>query len=95
MSQPRGRVRIDQFTGRVSNASPHAIGNGAVEMDNILAAVPGELRVRKGCRVITITNAAATAASDVIAMASISRPEYRAVLYQTASGDIRIAKGPA
>ena len=88
-------MRFENWSGRVSNASPHVIGNGSVEQDNICAAVPGQLNVRKGNRVITITNAAATAASDVIAMASISRPEYRAVLYETASGDVRIAKGPA
>jgi len=95
MATVRGRALIEQHSGRISNASPHLIGQGAQEQDNLMSEIAGQLTVRKGCRIITITNAASTSASDVISLAGLHRPESRIVVYETLSGDVRIARGPA
>ena len=94
-SAVRGRVTINQHAGRISNSSPHAIGQGTQEQDNLVCAGPGELQCRLGNRIITIANAAATAASDVIAMGVVRHPASDWLIYETLSGDIRVCRGVA
>jgi hypothetical protein len=86
-------IVIDKWAGLVTNASPYAIPPGAaVTQVNLQCIRPGELSVRPGTAQVTF----ATHTSSTAAIVSVYRlpADTESVIYQNASGSIRLARGP-
>ena len=66
-----------------------------VSQDNLQCLQPGMLRVRKGLRPVTFSNAQAATSNNVIAMYRFQGALVDSVLYEDASGALRIGKSPS
>lgn len=87
-------IIIDKWAGLVTNASPYAIPPGAaVTQVNVQIIAPGQLTPRPGLAAVSF--ASHTGGSVAIRSALRIPGSQEAVLYQSADGVIRIAKGPS
>ena len=99
--KPLARLEINEFPGLVSNGSPHKIGNGAREMDNMTCIIPGQLSVRRGYRAVAFATGGGSADSyDCVALYGLQRADYDYLVYQVDSGaantgEIRVGRTPA
>ena len=87
-------IIIDKWAGLVTNASPYAIPPGAAATQvNLQCIRPGELACRPG----TVSVSFATHTGSTTAVVSMLRiPALsESVIYQNASGQLRIARGPS
>lgn len=87
-------IVIEKWAGLVTNASPYAIPPGAaVTQVNLQVIVPGQVSVRPGSTSVTFaTHSGATAA--VVRMFRYPRDSEN-IVYQNASGQIRVGRTPA
>lgn len=87
-------ISIEKWAGLVTNASPYSLPPGAgVTQVNLQVISPGQLTVRPGST--TASFVAHTGSTASIVRAFCYPRETDAVVYQNASGQIRVAKGPS
>lgn len=87
-------ITIEKWAGLVTNASPYAIPPGsAVTQVNLQVISPGRLTVRPGFSAVSF--ASVSASSSPIRTALRQPAATETVVYQTADGAIRVARGPA
>lgn len=88
-------IVIDKWPGLVTNASPYALPPGAaVTQVNLQVISPGQLTVRPG--VTAVSFASHTAGTlPIVAAFRYQGSTTETVLYQSADGQIRIARGPS
>jgi len=87
-------IAIEKWAGLVTNASPYAIPPGAaVTQVNLQVLAPGQIVVRPGTTSVSFASHTGSTQSIVTAFRYPGTTE--GVLYENASGSIRIAKGPS
>jgi len=85
-------ITIDTWSGLVTNASPYSIPPGAaVTQVNFQCVRPGELVTRKGQSAVSASTHDVTAAVPVV-MVRHQIGAYECVVYQNASGSLRVAR---
>lgn len=86
-------ITIDTWRGLVTNGSPYALPVGAaVTQVNFQCRRPGELSARGGQASVTFsTHSAGT--TQVVEMFRCPLGASEAVIYQSADGHIRVARG--
>ena len=85
---------IEKWAGLVTNASPYSIPPGAaVTQVNLQVISPGQIAARPGTTAVSFTSHTGSTQSIIRAFRYPGQTE--SVLYQTASGSIRLAKGPS
>lgn len=85
-------IVIEKWAGLVTNASPYAIPPGAtVTQVNLQAIAPGQLTVRPGTTAASFVSHSGTSSPVVSAFRYPIGSET--IVYQNASGEIRVAKG--
>jgi len=88
-------IVIDKWPGLVTNASPYAIPPGAaVTQVNLQAVRPGELSTRPGLGAVTWASISSSTQSVWRAFRAPCGGQERLV-YQDASGAVRVAVGPS
>jgi hypothetical protein len=86
-------IVIDKWAGLVTNASPYAIPPGAaVTQVNLQVIVPGQVSLRPGTAAVSFTSHTGSTSAIVRMMRLPGSPE--GVIYQSADGNVRIARGP-
>lgn len=87
-------IIVEKWLGLVTNASPYGLQPGtAVTQVNLQIISPGELTVRPGTTALTFTSHAGSTASIWRAFRYPGPSE--AIVYQSADGVVRVAKGPS
>lgn len=87
-------IVIDKWAGLATNASPYSLPPGAaVTQVNLQVINPGRMGVRPGWQAVSF--ASHTGSTEAIRSAMRYPGAVEAVVYQNASGSIRIAKGPS
>lgn len=85
-------ISVEKWAGLVTNASPYAIPPGAaVTQVNLQVINPGQLVVRPGTQAVSFSSH--TGSTGPIRSAFRYPGPADSILYQNASGSIRIAKG--
>jgi hypothetical protein len=86
-------ITIDTWRGLVTAGSPYALPPGsAVTQSNWQCRRPGELMARGGQAIVTFATHAATT-SQVVEMFRCPLGASEGVIYQSADGNIRVARG--
>jgi hypothetical protein len=86
-------ITIDTWRGLVTNGSPYALPPGAaVTQVNFQCRVPGELSARNGQTSVTFSTHSA-GSTQVVEMFRCPIGASESVVYQSANGHIRVAKG--
>jgi hypothetical protein len=87
-------ISVEKWAGLATNASPYSLPPGAaVTQVNLQVISPGQLRVRPGLGAVAF---AAHSGSGSAVRSAIRYPGAAdAIIYQNASGSIRIARGPS
>lgn len=87
-------IVIDKWPGLATNVSPYGLQPGAaVTQVNLQVISPGELTVRPGTTALTFT--AHTGATGSIWRTFRYPGAVESLVYQSADGVIRVAKGPS
>ena len=87
-------IIIEKWAGLVTNASPYSLPPGAgVTQVNLQVISPGRLSVRPGTTSVSFSSH--TGSTQAIVSAFRYPGSVESVLYQNASGSIRVAKGPS
>lgn len=87
MPDARFEIPVKSFLGRISNADPHDIPPGAMQLqDNIVSRKMGQLDVRDG---IQATDIARAAGDDIISMVRFDRPDRTYLVWHTSTGKIQ------
>lgn len=85
-------IAIEKWAGLATNASPYSLPPGAaVTQVNLQIISPGQLVVRPGTQAVSF--AAHTGSTSPVRVAFRYPGPADSVLYQNASGSIRIARG--
>lgn len=90
-----GTVTIDQFSGRVSNRSPHVGPEAFVEFDNLQSLTPGVMHPRKGMRPLVFSPTITPGTDDVIAMYSYRAPASETILWENSAGKLIVGFSPS
>lgn len=86
-------ITIDTWRGLVTNGSPYALPVGAaVTQVNFQCRRPGELTARGGQTSVTFSTHSA-GATQIIGMFRCPLGADESVVYQSADGHIRVARG--
>jgi hypothetical protein len=86
-------IVIDTWRGLVTAGSPYALPPGAaVEQTNWQSRRPGELQARNGQTAVTFSSHTA-GTTQVVEMFRCPLGASEGVIYQSADGHVRIAKG--
>lgn len=86
-------IVIEKWAGLVTNASPYAIPPGAaVTQVNLQVIAPGQIALRPGTAAVSFTSHTG-GTTAVVRMLRIPGAT-EAVLYQSADGTVRVARGP-
>jgi hypothetical protein len=86
-------IVIDTWRGLILNGSPYALPPGAAATQvNFQCRVPGELTVRNGQTSVTFATHAA-GGTQVVEMFRCPIGVQEAVIYQSADGHVRVARG--
>jgi len=86
-------IVIDTWRGLITNGSPYALPPGAaVTQANFQCRVLGELNARNGQTSVTFSTHSA-GATQVVEMFRCPIGAAESVIYQSADGHIRIARG--
>jgi hypothetical protein len=86
-------IVVDKWPGLVTNASPYVIPPGAaVTQINLQVIAPGRLEVRPGTQAVSFSSH--TGGTSPIRSA-LRYPDEDAIVYQSADGLVRVAKGPS
>lgn len=87
-------IVIEKWAGLVTNASPYALPPGAAATQvNLQVVSPGQISVRPGLVNVSWTTHTAGAAS-IIKIINFQSSTFPQVVYQNASGELRVAQGP-
>ena len=87
-------ITIDTWKGLVTNASPYSLPPGsAVTQVNLQVLTPGKLVCRPGTVAVSFTTHTAVTASVIQVFRYPSTVE--SIVYQNASGNIFVARGPS
>jgi hypothetical protein len=87
-------ISIEKWAGLATNASPYSLPPGAaVTQVNLQVINPGQLSVRPGLQPVSFVSH--TGSTEAIRSALRYPGVVEAVVYQNASGSIRVAKGPS
>lgn len=88
-------IVIQKWPGLITNASPYAIQPGAaVSQVNVQVIRPGQLSARDGLSAVTWSSVTATTSPVRRAFRAPCNGQERLV-YQEASGAVRVAVGPS
>ncbi len=94
-NQPLSKLVIQDWPGRISAVSPHAVGTGALVQNNLVSTIPGQLKVRKGMRPVTWTNTMDTSTFDILSAHRYRRPAENWVIYLDSNGAVIAGRDPA
>lgn len=90
--QERPPLHYVTFGGLVTNADPRDIGYGAVRLENMTLAIPGQLSSRKGHTLLEFANDPGSGDANIMAMCRFETPAYKFVVCQLEHGGV-YAKG--
>lgn len=90
----RPPLTYTKFEGLSTNADPRDIGLGAVQLDNLTLAIPGQLTSRKGHGTASFANDSGTADADILGLFRFEMPAYKFVLTFLSHGGVAASRDP-
>jgi len=93
--QPMSAAVINDWPGRISAVSPHEIGTGAQDQENLTSTVPGQVKCRKGMRPANFENTIGDGGENIISIWRYRRPGENWVIYLDTDGQVIAGKGPS
>lgn len=90
--QERPPLAYTRFDGLATNADPRDIGFGAVRLENMTLAIPGQLTSRKGHKLVSFANNLGTADADCLSLFRFETPVYKFVLTQLSHGGVAASR---